>query len=768
MLKQISFLVLLLAAVCTAKASGDPTTVKGKVLGSGKAIAAASVTIIELKKAIFCDKNGYFQFTNLPEGTYTLEITAIGFLPYKSTIQITSTQHDFLQINLNPTDNNLDPVVVSGSLKPIALSASPVAIEIFTPQFFKKNPVPGLFDALQNINGVRPQLNCNICNTGDIHINGLEGPYTMITIDGMPIVSSLSTVYGLSGIPNALIERIEIVKGPASSLYGSEAVGGLINIITKSPAKAPIFSADILTNTYLENSIDLSSKWKAGKQTTAFTGIQYFDYRNKVDHNNDQFTDVTLQQRISIFNKLNWQRKDNRAAHLGFRYFYEDRWGGDMRWNKTWRGSDSIYGESIYTARVEVLGKYDLPIKEKISLSASYNYHNQNSYYGTTPFMGKQHIGFSQLVWHKTITPNWNILAGAAVRYTAYDDNTTATLDTATQSNKPDRIVLPGIFLQQEFEVHPQHLLLAGLRYDYDKRHGAIFTPRFAWKWTLDNEDIFRLNAGTGFRVVNLFTEDHAALTGARQVVIAEKLQPEKSYNINMSYAKKTRWNNTILNVDAAVWYTYFSNQIIPDYTTNVNQIIYNNLDGHAISKGITLNTDWSFGKKLKLLAGITYMDVYKKEPDKQSGSLVKTRPVLTEKITGTWSLSYTLNSQLSIDYTGNFYGSMLLPTLGELDPRQKTSPLWSIQNIQVTKKLHTSAEIYGGVKNLLNWTPNKGNPFIIARANDPFDKEVAFDNNGAVVATPNNPHALTFDPNYVYGPNQGIRVFIGFRYSFK
>ncbi|MBC8643502.1 TonB-dependent receptor plug domain-containing protein [Flavobacterium lindanitolerans] len=105
---------------------------------------------------------------------------------------------------------------------------------------------------MQNVNGVRPQLNCNICNTGDIHINGLEGPYTLVLIDGMPIVSGLSTVYGLSGIPNSLLERIEIVKGPASSLYGSEAVGGLINIITKNPSNAPRFSIDGFSNSWGE------------------------------------------------------------------------------------------------------------------------------------------------------------------------------------------------------------------------------------------------------------------------------------------------------------------------------------------------------------------------------------------------------------------------------------------------------------------------------------------------------------------------------------
>lgn len=93
-------------------------------------------------------------------------------------------------------------------------------------------------------------------------------------------------------------------------------------------------------------------------------------------------------------------------------------------------------------------------------------------------------------------------------------------------------------------------------------------------------------------------------------------------------------------------------------------------------------------------------------------------------------------------------------------------SPWWSIQNIQFNYKGFRNFEVYTGIKNLLNWTPNKGNPFIIARAHDSFDKEVVFDGNGQVVSTPDNPYALTFDPSYVYGPNQGIRGFLGLRFK--
>ena len=122
----------------------------------------------------------------------------------------------------------------------------------------------------------------------------------------------------------------------------------------------------------------------------------------------------------------------------------------------------------------------------------------------------------------------------------------------------------------------------------------------------------------------------------------------------------------------------------------------------------------------------------------------------------------------LTIDYTGNIYGPMRLPLASSLDPRKPYSPVWSIQNIQLTKWVSQKLEFFGGVKNILNWTPAKNNPFIIARTNDPFDKKVVYDPNGNILSTPENPYALSFDPGYIYAPNQGIRFFAGVRVKLK
>ena len=741
-------------------AGGQTVSVSGFI--KNDTLPAEAVTVRILNRGTVSDSLGNYYFSDLKPGSYTISFSKVGYTGITKKIFLKAGENIVFNTELLQNRVSLDEVVVTGTLKEVKRMESPVPVEVYSPAFFRKNPTPNIFDALQNVNGVRPQLNCNVCNTGDIHINGLEGPYTMVLIDGMPIVSSLSTVYGLSGIPNSLVERIEIVKGPASSLYGSEAVGGLINIITKKPQNAPVLSADIFATTWNEYSADLGFKLNAGKKASVLTGINYYNFNTIFDNNKDGFTDMTLQKRISVFQKWNIQRKENRLFSFAARIYDEERWGGDTQWTKAFRGGDSIYGESIYTKRLEFLSSYQLPVKEKIMLSFSYNDHDQDSRYGNVSYIAKQKISFTQLTWDKTLRKH-DLLAGIAVRHTYYDDNTPAT-NTVTGKNAAQNVLLPGVFLQNEITLNPAHKVLLGFRYDYNSDHGNIYTPRFAYKWSINKNNILRLNAGTGFRVVNLFTEDHAALTGARTVEIKNELKPEKTYNANLNFLKKIfAANGTFIGLDVSTWYTYFNNRIIGDFDTDPDKIIYDNLQGFAESKGLSANIDVAFSSGLKILGGVTFQNVSTTENG------VRERQILTEPFTGTWAISYKIKPlNLSLDYTGNIYGPMRLPLLGSLDPRQPYSKTWSIQNIQFLYSGFKKTEIYCGVKNLLNWTPNKGNPFIIARTKDPFDKNVKFDAGGKVLVTPDNPYALTFDPNYMYGPNQGIRAFLGVRVTIK
>lgn len=743
----------------TVSLSAQNTPLKGRVVDTqtGEPLAFATVQMAEPPGGTLTDTAGFFTL-KVPEGfeKTRVNISLVGYVRQSNVLKINEKN---IEIRLAPDESNLKEVVVTGTMKEMRKADSPVPVEVFSPKFFLRNPTPSLFDAVQMVNGVRPQLQCSVCNTGDIHINGMEGPYTMVLIDGMPIVSGLSTVYGLSGIPNSVLQRMEVVKGPAASLYGSEAMGGLINIITKDPAETPELRLDLTGTTYGELNADAAGSLTLGKASTLLSA-NYFHFTNRWDINDDNFTDVTLQKRLSVFNKWRFERKDNRIASVAFRYLWEDRYGGEMQWEPRWRGTDSIYGESILTNRYEVIGNYQLPIeKEKVLFSFSFNRHHQDSYYGDVPYLADQRIGFGQLTWERHAGRH-DLLFGTGARYTFYDDNTPVTANNNLE-NAPQRVWLPGVFVQDEWTFNKRWKLLSGLRWDYDKRHGHILSPRLNVKYNPNSEHTLRLSAGSGFRVVNVFSEDHAALTGGRQVVFAEALEPERTWNMNLNYTRFQAAGFGFVNFDATVFYTHFFNKIIADYDIDPEKIIYQNLDGYAENAGFSLNSDWNFTNGLKAMAGFTLMDVSVVENGQREWQ------IHTPHFTGNWSFSYpVVRWNLTLDYNGHLNSPMRLPVFPN-DYRPEQSPWFSIHNIQVTWKPRRKSsdgskpsddfEIYFGVKNLFNFYPRED---VILRPHDPFDKRAD--------DPVDNPNGYTFDPSYNYAPVQGVRGFVGVRVVLK
>lgn len=739
-------MILLSAAVY-----GQTLSVKGEVidLRSEERVKHATVRNLQTSQSVLSDHRGEF-LVMVSKGD-TIVISAVGY--FNDTVMV-SPSTKMISVQLQPATKSLEEVVISGTLREIRKSNSPIAVESYSAKFFKKNASATVFEALSIVNGVQPQLNCNVCNTGDIHINGMEGPYTMVLIDGMPVVSNLATVYGFSGIPANLIKRIEIVKGPSSTLYGSEAVAGLINIITKDPGSAALFHADVYATSYDEVNADISAKFKLGK-AYSLLGVNMFNFGKRYDVNHDNFTDVTLQKRISLFNKWSFDRKNKLPFQVAVRLLTEDRWGGEMQWNKTWRGTDSIYGESIYTKRMELIGNYGIKAgKEQLLLEYSYNFHHQDSYYGTIPYMAKQHSAFAQLHWNKDIGRH-SISAGLPYRFIWYDDNTVATAKPDGVTTQPSVQKLQGLFVQDELKFNDRWTMLAGVRYELTNVQGGIVSPRLALKWNNGHHQVFRFSAGNGFRIVNLFTEDHAALSGAREIVIAESLDPERSWNGNVNYTGTFSPSFGFVTLDATLFYTYFTNKIIPDYDTDPQKIIYQNIDGYAVSRGFTLNTDFAFRNRLKIIAGITLMDVFTKEKD-QNGIKVKQQQILAPKFSGNYAVSYSLPRwKLAIDLTGKVYGPQRLPIVPN-DFRPEYSPWFTLANLQLTQRIGKKVEVYGGVKNLLNFMPE--NPIL--RPEDPFDKRVS--------DSVNNPNGYTFDPSYNYAPLSGRRMFLGVRVNIE
>ena len=739
------------------------TNVKGFVKSDYGNLGYASVSLLKSEKGVITNDNGYFEIDIDFSKENELFISYLGHISKKISLNNKALNFNNLIIYLEEDINGLNEIVVTGTMKDEFVTESPVKVNVITAKkinSFLPSAGTNITKIIQLINGAQEVIACGVCYTNSISINGLEGPYTSILMDGIPMYGNLASVYGLNGIPNMIIDRLEIVKGPSSTLYGSEAVAGVINIITKNPEDQPFLSLDIQGTSHMESYINMTLTPKIGN-TTGYFGLNWDRKNDYDDYNSDGFGDDINLDRISIFNKWNIHRKSKKQFIISSRYYFEDRRNGVEEFLKNGnykklRGSENIYGESIYTSRVELFGTYKF--NNEISFQFSFNDHNQNSVYGTTLFKADQSIAFGQFIWNRTIKKH-DLVIGAAYRFTFYDDNTTATFNEFLGINKEEITQLPGVFIQDEIQFNEQNSLLLGFRYDYNSIHGTIFTPRLNYK--ISNQDlssILRISIGSGYRIAQIFTEDHAALTGARDVVFLNDLDPETSWNINLNYVYKMYLKQGhILNFDASIFRTDFSNKILPNYDTDPNLIIFDNLSGKSVTQGISLNFNSVFQNGLRISLGATYIDSY------IDSKGLKTIPYLTEKFQGVWNIKYEFQkSNITLDFTGTITGPLKLPLLGDLDPRSQFSPTFNIINLQLTKEWNNSYELYGGVKNILNFTPADNS---IARAFDPFDREVKFDTSGAAQVSPGNPYALTFDPSYVYASNQGSRFFIGFRY---
>jgi outer membrane receptor for ferrienterochelin and colicins len=619
-------------------------------------------------------------------------------------------------------------IVVTGTLRPSYATLSPVKVDVYGQRYLQRNPESNLMDALLPVNGLTNHVSCSVCGTNNIQINGLEGPYTLVLIDGMPLMGALASVYGLNGIGSDLIERIEVTKGSSSTLYGTEAVAGVVNIITKDAREAPRIGAHYFASSHNEHNLELGLSKQWGR-VHALTSVSAFALPTRWDWNRDNFTDVPTATRFSVFNKLQVARPNNKTATFGLRYYHEDRFGGQLQWQPTDRGSDSIYGESILTRRAELTGSYQLPGRENLRIDYSASWHHQNSFYGNAFYKATQQIYFTNIIYTKELGKRHTLLGGGTLRYQTYQDNTPA-----LQGAMEGRFI-PGVFAEDEWRLTQRFKLLGGMRLDHHAVHGLIPAPRLSMQYRPTDFTNLRLNLGTGFRIVNVFTEDHAALTGARAVVFAEALQPERSTSAVLSWDQTLPVGRSVLNWSIDGFYTYFTNKIIPDYNADPNLIVYANLREPATSRGLNVNVRHTFTFPLSIELGATYQDVYRLVDGARDAV-----PFIPNWM-GTWTLSYTVPKlKLTFDYVGRVTGPMALPYFDAPWTRPTSSPWFSQHNLQVRKEVSTRLQVYVALKNMFNYT--QPSPLI----------------------DPAHPFGPAFDTSYQYGPLQPTRVLVGVR----
>ncbi|MCF8255959.1 MAG: TonB-dependent receptor [Flavobacteriales bacterium] len=731
--------------------------VTGQVMAADGPVPFANVLLQGTSIGAAADEHGGFQLKEVKDGNYTLLFSAIGFR--REEVKVTVQGKDVLlgTVRLMTDALGLEEVVVSGTMKESFVTASPVKVEVITTELLERTTSPtNVMQALKLINGVQEVVACGVCNTNSISINGFPGQYTALLVDGSPIYGNLASVYGMNGIPVQMIDRIEVIKGPNSTLYGSEAMAGVINIITKNPVDQPRFAADVRVSSNLETFANVAwsprvGKWNGTIGANVGTANIYFD------DNKDGFGDVINMERVSAFTKWTMKRKDHRKLQLMGKFYYEDRRNGVEafvrdRAYRTLRGSDSTYGESIYTYRGELFGTYQLPMKEHLRIDFSGSYHNQDSYYGNAQYMAVQWIGFGNLIWNRAVKAH-DLTAGLTARYQFYDDNTVAT------ESAPERQFIPGIFIQDEWTLKPNAWqLLGGARLDYYDIHGPVFSPRINLKYRPGQWTTMRLNLGTGFKVVNLFTEDHAFISGQREVVLMEELKPERSYNAALNFNHVYTLGESQGSVDVDGFYTYFTNRIIPNYDTP-GQIIYANTDGHVQSWGISALVNHSFRFPVSIRLGFNYLNARQTERNEFGNWETTMLPFASE-----WSANGVLSyiwkkAHLEFAYTFNLIGPMQLPLVYDLDAtgqplpvsRPTTSKPFYLDNLQVTYRwMKANLRVFIGMENIMDYRQPVS---PLTGYNDP---------NANVGFSP------LFDTSYSYSPIHGREFYAGLAWELR
>lgn len=706
--------------------------VTGKVMDpNGDPIAFAHVVDLSTRNGVSADEVGKFSIQLSDTDRRELQVSALGFMVKR--VDVPEGLAGDLRVVLSPLAQEIDEVVVTGTLYPMRTLDSPIKTQVVTSALLDQVPSSSVVENLNFVNGVQEVIACGVCATNDIHLNGMEGAYTLVLIDGMPIMSSLAAVYGLNGIPKSMVEQIEIIKGPASTQYGSEAMGGVINVVTKNPENMPRVLISQNASTHGEFNTDVGVSGSIGKKFNWLVSANRFENTVRLDNNNDFFTDIPLSNRLSLFTKGSYEMPSGRKMNMSLRYYEESRFGGQLNWTPDFSGSDSIYGESIDTRRFEAIGS--VPFGTNWTADWSFNRHEQVSYYGDVNFNAIQQVGFLNLL--RSFQRNGHqVLMGFSQKLNDYEDNTPVTQSGLTY--------IPGVFIQDLYNGFEDWDLLVGLRADYHEAHGLVFSPRLNIKRNLPRDFALRLNAGTGFRVVNLFTEDHAALSGSRSIVVEEQLDPERSVHGSLNLHGILAFEKSYATLDIDGFYTGFSNMILPDYDVDPNTIVYRNLDGYGNGYGVGIDYAHFWNNGIQFALGATWMEntIVERGPD---GELNSEEQLFTPDLSATIRLGYDPGKWgLSFDYSSLVMGPMKLPQFDPPNERNPYSPWYALHHIQVNKLFADNWKVSLAVKNLFNYTQDS--PLI--RPDAPFSEQ--------------------FDTSYAYGPLQTRRLVLSVTYSLK
>lgn len=773
-MKKIISLIICLFALVSVHADDETVAhtdahIFGHVLEkkTGEHLPYVTVRLKGTTIGITTDATGHYFLRNLPVGNFTIEVSMIGFKTIAKEVKIEPKTTQEIDFELEEESISLDAVVVSANRNETTRRMAPSLVSVIDTKMFEATNSSVLSGGLKFQPGLRVENNCQNCGTTQIRINGLDGPYSQILIDSRPVIGALAGVYGLEQIPANMIERIEVVRGGGSALFGANAIGGTINIITREPIRNAGEFSHTLGN------IDGSGAWENNTtfnasliNDTRNAGIMVYGQhrlRDAYDKDNDGFSEMPMLKnralgfrsflKTGVYSKITMEYQNMHEFRRGgdrldlqpFEAYITEQLehyvqGGSLKFDKfspNQKNKFSIYAAAQHTKRDSYYGGGDpysdeIPTIEAgmtdeqiadINAIIENNNARKNSFGKTTELtyqVGGQMVHSFDNFW---FMPS-DLTAGLEYMGSHLEDVS------GYRNEKIDQKAnTASAFLQNEWKTEMWSFLIGGRADKHNLVKKAIFSPRANIRYNPTKNVNIRLTYSEGFRAPQVFNEDlHVELAGGEQIirVFADNLKEERSRSVNGSVDFYHQVGKLQFNLLLEGFYTKLNNPFTD--VKRGNEVVVENAEFGAKVFGVNLEGRAAYKSLLELQAGATIQrSLYDKEhkwwePESDEeiplDHVTPTKRMMrTPNVYAYFVTTYKPMKPLSISLSGNYTGSMLVPHevgsgtpgvhhFSEVNVTEKTPSFFEL-NMKAAYNINvyedTQLQLNAGIQNIFN-----------------------------------------------------------------
>ncbi|MFT6210886.1 MAG: outer membrane receptor for ferrienterochelin and colicins [Bacteroidia bacterium] len=754
-LRQTIFFFLTLFAF---NVFGQVGTVTGTVSDGENSIPFANVALVGTNYGSVGNNEGVFIIENVPEGAYQLQISSVGYKSYRKQIDVAGKPLDIGSVTLTKDVFGLEEVVVSGTRNAIVRYNSPVIMNTISSKTFEATQSLSIAEGLKFSPGLRVENNCQNCGFTQLRMNGLDGAYSQILINSRPVFSALAGVYGLEMIPTNMVDRIEVVRGGGSVMFGGSAIAGTVNIITKDPIQN---SFEVGLNQSFVN-------LEASDRTVNFNGsivskngdkgLTFFGFNRTADAwdaNDDSFSEIVMLKNNTFGLDAFWNILDRIKIKLGTYYINEFRRGGnkfDLSPHQTDLTEQLQHNIVSSNLSVEYMSKN---LKHRLSVYGSLQAVDRTSYYGgggrvigegdtltADDILAINAYGNSRdisavggIQYNYDISKKFMLTAGSEYIYNHVTDEMLGYQRVIDQ-----QVGSLGTYAQLEYKPIERLTLLAGARFDHVNINGDydlgqerfenqlnlnVVVPRFSAMFEVTKGLKLRASFAQGYRGPQAFDEDlHIETVGgtARFIQIDADLAVERSnsalFSMNFDRVIK-KWQ---MNFVIEGFYTKLNNPFIfsgqTELPSGVAVITKRNGSGATVA-GVNLEANVAFGSKLIFQSGATIQTAHYSEeeeiwtPDDATDSSPTTsikRLLRTPDVYGFFSLVYQPIKPLSLSYSGVVTGVMSAPHVVDVETERtiiERTPSFFENNIKISYTFRFAGnyriEIFAGMQNIFN-----------------------------------------------------------------